>query len=184
MLAPPVGSQPLSRWDCGPLLVPYRPGTPMYRLQDKEQGMHPRATTCPTASDSASLPRWAPALPRALRLRTPPPCRDGHWCYHVSSGFGPRLLIEVGSGATMCLEAPDLASLLRRALTLPRVLRLQTHLPTGKGSSAATRTVVPNESWASCIKKGIAGLPIQLGSHVSKACLCVSKAPDTRAIMV
>jgi hypothetical protein len=32
---------------------------------------------------------------------------------HVSCSFGPHLLAEVGSGATTCLAAPDLTSLLR-----------------------------------------------------------------------
>jgi hypothetical protein len=34
--------------------------------QDKEHGVHPCATTCPTALDPTSLPRWALALPRVL----------------------------------------------------------------------------------------------------------------------
>jgi hypothetical protein len=32
VLAPPMGSQPLLRWDRGPLSVPYRLGNPAYRL--------------------------------------------------------------------------------------------------------------------------------------------------------
>jgi hypothetical protein len=40
-LAPTTGSHPLSRWAQGPLLVPYRSGTPTYKLQVKT-----RSGTC------------------------------------------------------------------------------------------------------------------------------------------
>jgi hypothetical protein len=45
---------------------------------------------------------------------------------HVSYGSGPRLQAEVGSGATMCPMAPDLASQLRWALVLPHALQFRT----------------------------------------------------------
>jgi hypothetical protein len=43
--------------------------------------------------------------------------------------------------------------------------------------------VVPCRPHASSIKKSLAGLPVQLGSRVSKAHAHVFKAPDARAIM-
>jgi hypothetical protein len=47
----------------------------------------------------------------------------------VSCGPRPCLCAEVGSGTSMCLVAPDLASLLRCAPALPRVPQLRTSLP-------------------------------------------------------
>jgi hypothetical protein len=47
----------------------------------------------------------------------------------VYYGSGPRLPAEVGSGAAMYPMAPDLASRLRWAPVLPRVLYLQTSPP-------------------------------------------------------
>jgi hypothetical protein len=75
--------------------------------------VHPRATTYPIALNLTCLPRWAPALPRDLRPRTLPPCRDGLWHCHVSCGLGPRLLAKVSSGVATSPSAPDLISLLR-----------------------------------------------------------------------
>jgi hypothetical protein len=66
---------------------------------NKEQGMHPRAASCPTTPDPASLLRWAPALSRALQLRTPPPYRGGLRCCYVPYGSEPYLPAEVGPGA-------------------------------------------------------------------------------------
>jgi hypothetical protein len=116
----------------------------------------------------------------------------------VSYGSEPRFPAEVGSGAITCHVAPDLTARLRWATVSPRVQRLwaslpfwdglqHTHvscgsgprLPVGEGSDAATHHVVPNGSRASRIKKGIDGLPMQLGSHVSNECSRVSKVPDT-----
>jgi hypothetical protein len=107
--------------------------------QDKEQSVHPHAVTCPTAPDPASLLRWAPTLPHILQLRTSPPCRRAltlprvprpqtsppcrgslRRC-HVPCSSGPRLHVEEGSGAITCPTAPDPASLLGRAPTLPHV---------------------------------------------------------------
>jgi hypothetical protein len=48
---------------------------------------------------------------------------------HIRCSFGPHLPAEVDSGATTCPAASDLASLLRRASTLPRVSQLRTSLP-------------------------------------------------------
>jgi hypothetical protein len=63
-------------------------------------------------------------LPRVLRLWTLPPYSGGLRRCHVprSSGFG--LSAQEGFGAAMCPAAPDLASLLRKALALPHVLQL------------------------------------------------------------
>jgi hypothetical protein len=111
MLAPPMGSQPLPRWARGTLSVPYRPGTPTYRLRpDKGQGMCPCATMCPAAPKLTSLlregsgiamcpkalnpaspSRKPPALSLVLRLRNPPHHPGGLRCCHVSLCTGPYL---------------------------------------------------------------------------------------------
>lgn len=72
--------------------------------------------------------------------------------------------------------ALDPASLLGRAPVLPRVPRLQTLPLCREGSGAATRPAVICGPWPSSIKKNLAGLPMQLGSYVSKM-------PNIRAIM-
>jgi hypothetical protein len=59
------------------------------------------AATRSSAPDLASLPRWAPALPRVPWLRALPPR-------------------EESSGAATCFSAPNLASLSRWAPALPR----------------------------------------------------------------
>jgi hypothetical protein len=120
----------------------------------------------------------------------------------VARGFGPRLQAEVGSSATTCLMALNLASRLRWALPLPRVIWLRTpspdcgalrcchvsygsrhRLPAEVGSGATTCRMAPYGSRASNIHKSLAGLPMQLGTHVPNAHAHVSKAPDIRAIM-
>jgi hypothetical protein len=68
-------------------------------------------------------------LPRALWLRTLPPYRGGLRHCHVPHGFGPRLPAQEGSSAATCLMAPDHASLLRWASTLPHAPQLQTSPP-------------------------------------------------------
>jgi hypothetical protein len=45
---------------------------------------------------------------------------------HMLYGSGPRLPVELGSNAATCPMAPDLASQLRWAPTLPRVIWLRT----------------------------------------------------------
>jgi hypothetical protein len=64
------------------------------------------------------------ALPHALQLQTQPPSRDRLWHCLMPYSSRPCLAAEVGSDATTCPEAPDLASQLRWALVLPCVLRL------------------------------------------------------------
>jgi hypothetical protein len=82
--------------------------------------MHLHTITCPIAPDPASLSRRALALPRAPRLRIPPPSSGGLRCYHVSHGSGPYLPTREGTGAATCHVALDPASLLGRAPVLPR----------------------------------------------------------------
>jgi hypothetical protein len=91
MLAPPTGSQPLPWWARGPLSVPYRLGTPAYRLQAKTKG---KACT--------------------------------HTLSHDTAAPESTSLLREGSNIATCLKAPDPASLPRRALALPCVLRLRT----------------------------------------------------------
>jgi hypothetical protein len=100
------------------------------------------------------------------------------------------------SHAVMCHAALDLASLSRWAPVLPRVLQLWTshlrqgklrrchvshgtgpRLPAGEGSGAVMHPIVPCGPWASSIKKCLAGLAMQLGSHISKECSHVFKTP-------
>jgi hypothetical protein len=57
-------------------------------------------------------------------------------------------------------------------------------LPEGS-SGAATCPTAPVGVWTTEIKKGLAALSTQLGSHVSKACTCVTEAPaDVQAATV
>jgi hypothetical protein len=42
MMAPSVGLLCLPRWAWGPLSVPYKPGTPVYRKKTKNNGTHYR----------------------------------------------------------------------------------------------------------------------------------------------
>jgi hypothetical protein len=94
-------------------------------------GINPCTATCPTAPDPTSLPRRAPVLPHAPRLR-------------------PRLPAQEGSDAAMCYTALDPASLLRRAPVLPCATWLWTlppysgglwwcHVPHGSGPCLPAR---------------------------------------------
>jgi hypothetical protein len=56
------------------------------------------------------------------------------------------------------------------------------YLPTGEGFGVVTCPAVPYGPQASSIKKGIASLHMQLGSRISKACSCGSKAHDVVAL--
>jgi hypothetical protein len=123
------------------------------------------------------------ALPRTLRLRTSPPYQGGLRRCHMSSGSGPHLPTEVGSGAVMCPMALDLTSRLRWVPPSPRALWLWIP-PLYRGGfwcchvSHGSQLVVGLK-----YKKGLAGLPMQLSSRVSKTRTYVSKVPDARAIM-
>jgi hypothetical protein len=99
---------------------------------------------------------------------------------HVSYNSEPHLPAKEGSGAVTCFMAPDLASWLRWAPALPRVLWLQT-LPPGQGGSRCFHASHGSQ-WVvelRYIKKVLAGLAMQLGTRVSKARLHVSEALDT-----
>jgi hypothetical protein len=139
--------------------------------------MHPHTVTCPMASDLTSQLRWAPALPRVIWL----------WS---------------SSGAVTCPMAPDLTSRLKWAPALPRVLWLRTsspgrgglqrchascgskpHFPTGAGSSVAMCPTSPCGPRVSSIKKSLADLTVQLGTHVPNAHAHVFKTPHIRTIM-
>jgi hypothetical protein len=111
--------------------------------------VHSRAVMCLITPDSASLPRWAPTLPRARQHRTQPPCRSELLRCHVSSGSRPHLPTEVDSGTTMCPEAPT---------SLPswnglRCRRVSYNsgpcLHVREGFGATTCLTVPNRSHAS-----------------------------------
>jgi hypothetical protein len=52
--------------------------------------------TCPTAPDPISLLRRALVLPRAPRLRTPPPCLGGLQYCHLSHSSEPYLHTQCG----------------------------------------------------------------------------------------
>jgi hypothetical protein len=154
------------------------------------------------APDLPSQLKWAPALPCVIWLRTSPTGWGGLRRCHVSYSFGPRLPAEVGFDAAMCPMAPDLATRLRWALALLRVICLWTsppswdglrrcHMSYGSrprllaevGSGAATCPAGPYEPWASSIKKSLPGLPVQLGTHVPNARVRVFSAPHVRFIM-
>jgi hypothetical protein len=137
-LAPPAGSQPLTRWARGLCGHP-EDRVPPHTSYKLRQGVgrastryHERysfgphlptevssgAATCPSALDLTSLSRWASALPRVPWLRALPP-RD------------------VSSGAATHSSALDLASLSRWALALPRVPWLRALPPRDVSSGAA-----------------------------------------------
>jgi hypothetical protein len=109
-------------------------------------------------------------------------------CHLMPYSSRPYLPVEVGSGAAMCPTAPDPTYQRRWAPTLPRVIWLQTPSPCEVGSDAATCPMAPDPvsrpgrfpvlphvprfpmgHGLRYIKKGLAGLPMQLGSRVSKA---------------
>jgi hypothetical protein len=63
---------------------------------------------------------------------------------------------------------------------LPRVPRLWA-LPSLEGRSGATTCLTaPDGLWTTGIKKGLATLGMQLGSHVSEARSCVTEVPARR----
>jgi hypothetical protein len=66
---------------------------------------------------------------------------------------------------------------------LLRVLWLRTSLSIEVGFGAAMCHMTPCGSWASSIKKSLAGLPVQLGTHVFNAHVHIFKASDIMVIM-
>jgi hypothetical protein len=86
MLAPLMGSWPLSRWAQRPLSVPYRLGTHAYMLQANTKGKAcahalPRATVAP---EPAFLLREGSGVAMCPRLWTPPLRLGGLQRCHVS----------------------------------------------------------------------------------------------------
>jgi hypothetical protein len=124
------------------LSIPCRPGTSVYRLQDKTSskacthalpralqlwtlppvGIGSDAATYPTAPNLTSQPRWVSALPRVLWLWTSSSNWGGLWHCHMSYSSGPHLLAELGSCVVTCPMTPDPASRPGRVPVLPRVL--------------------------------------------------------------
>jgi hypothetical protein len=101
----------------------------------------------------------------------------------------------------MCPIASELASWLRWALALPRIIWLQSspldwgglrccHVSYGSGSwlsaevdfGAATFPGAPCGLRVSSIKKRVVDMHVQLGTHVPNARVHVSKAPHVRAV--
>jgi hypothetical protein len=97
----------------------------------------------------------------------------------VSSGCKFHLLDRKGSDAAMCIMAPNLLGRLWCSVC-PMAPDTAT-LPGGLQRCHAS--CVPYEPRASSIKKNLASLTVQLGSHVSKAHAHVAKTPDISAIM-
>jgi hypothetical protein len=132
-LASPVGSNPLPSWARGPVSVPYRSGTPTYKLQIKT-----RSRTC------------THAVPCALQHQVQPPSQGGLWGYQVSSASNPTSLIgsapapshvswvqtlppcRGGLRCTACHTASDLASLHGRAPERHVSHGSGSYLPTGR----------------------------------------------------
>jgi hypothetical protein len=112
-LAPPAGSQHLLRWAQGPLSVPYRSGTPAYRLESRTRKTYchmpyntksylsaqegSKDVTCPVALYPASLLGRTPALPHVPRLYILPPCLVGLRRCHVSHSSESCLTAREGS---------------------------------------------------------------------------------------
>jgi hypothetical protein len=164
--------------------------------------VHLHTTTCPMAPDLISWPRWALTLSRVLWLRTSPIGWGGLRRCHVPYSSRPCLPFKVGSDAATCPMPLDLTSQLRWAPAVSCVIWLWTsppswggfqcchmpyasepHLPVEVDSDAVMCTTGPYVPWASSIKKSLAGLPVQLCTHVLNARVHVFKAPHVRAIM-
>jgi hypothetical protein len=116
------------------------------------------AATCPTAPD-------------------PPPCSGGLQCCHVPHGFRLHLTAWEGFGAATCSTALDPTSLLERAPALSRAPQLWTPPP----CSGGLRRCHCGSLLAADLKnkKGLASLPMRLGSHVFKVHPHVFETSDT-----
>jgi hypothetical protein len=110
----------------------------------------------------------------------------------VSHGSGPRLPVEVGSGAATCPMAPGSASLRGELRRCHVFLGSGPRLPAEVSSDAATWPDLasprgelwcchvphdPSGLWITGIKKGLTAPGTYLSSHVSKARLRVTDAP-------
>jgi hypothetical protein len=147
------------------VLVPYRPGTPTYKLQVKTSGracvhMQPHAPRCRTKATSL---RWAPTLPRVQHLRTPPLSTRGLQRCHTSHGCRPCPASIVGSGVIACRSALDPAFLHKG------------------GSEADMRPMALGGLWSMGIKNnpGYATRPADY-----KRCALVTKAPSIKAAIL
>jgi hypothetical protein len=103
MLAPPVGSLPLSRWARGPLSVPCRPGTPRTSSKSKRRARR--------ALKHAHVSITSGYATRHGQLR----------CRHNFCDTSSRLLARGSSGATTCSVAPAPKSRHRAAQVLPHI---------------------------------------------------------------
>jgi hypothetical protein len=152
--------------------------------QDKEKGMHPCTDMSPATPNPASLLRLAPALPRAPRLQTPPPCLGGLRCCHLSHDSRPRLPVREGSSVAMCPTTPDSASLLERVRCYHVSHISGPCLPAQLVGGALMLSRVPRlrGSWALRIKKGLA-TTICGKAHVflRHACMLSRRLQDVRA---
>jgi hypothetical protein len=110
--------------------------------------------------------RWALMLSRVPQPQISPLCRGGLRRCHVS--YSSRHLLPAKGG-----------------LRHYRVIHgSRPHLPAGVSFDTVRHPAALYGPRASDIKKSLAGLAIQLGSCVFNACSCVSRASDTRAIMI
>jgi hypothetical protein len=90
---------------------------------------------------------------------------------------GPHLPAKVGSGAPTCpmaLGSVSPSGELRRCHVF---LSFGPHLPAEVGSGAATYPTASSGLWTTGIKKGLAALGTQLGSHVYKTRSYVTEVP-------
>jgi hypothetical protein len=135
------------------LSVPCRSGIFVYMLQTKAKGKVCNYTLAP---EPASLLREGSGAVTCSRHWTPPLCLGGLQRCYVSRGFRPCLTIQEGSGVATHPSPLDLASPLRRVMTLTRVLRLWTALALDVGSGADTCPMPLHRPWVVEIKKSLA----------------------------
>jgi hypothetical protein len=112
------------------------------------------------------MSRWALTLSRVPQPRISPPCRGGLRRCHVS--YSSRHLLPTKGGLRHYRVIHG---------SIPR-------LPAGVSLDTARHPAALYGPRASDKKKSLAELAIQLGSRVFNARSCVSKASDTRAIMI
>jgi hypothetical protein len=101
----------------------------------------------------------------------------------VSHGPGPYLPAEVSSGTVTCPMAPGSASPRGELWRCHVFLSYGPCLPDEVSSGAATYLTAPSGLWTVGIKKDLAILGTQLGSHVSKARSRITEVPTRRADM-
>jgi hypothetical protein len=152
--------------------------------------VHPCTTMCPTAPNPASLPRWAPTLPRAPRPRTSPPCLGSLRCCHVSHDSGSRLPAREGSGATTCHMAPNFTSLLGRALVLLHAHGSGSRLPAQGGGAPVLSCVTwlqtppPCSGGLRCYHVYYGSRPCLPAREGSDAVMCPTTLKGPRALRI